>query len=116
MSPIVWDGEILLVARAAEGVLDRMWWVSALLAAEVPLAGGVARATGHPESVQAGCCCFTDQRFQLDHVWRHKPPGCLHTLVLSDLDKMHFPSTSANIVEVVETRNEHFIMHRAKRR
>lgn len=43
-------------------------------------------------------------------------PGCLHTLVLSDLDKMHFPSTSANIVEVVETRNEHFIMHRAKRR
>lgn len=32
----------LLVARASEGVLDRMWWVSALLAAEAPLAGGIA--------------------------------------------------------------------------
>lgn len=53
----------LLVARAGEGVLDRMWWVSALLAAEAALAGGVARATGHPCSVLTGCCCFTNQRF-----------------------------------------------------
>ncbi len=53
----------LLVARAGEGVLDRMWWISALLAAEAPLAGGVARATGHCGSVLAGCCCFTGQRF-----------------------------------------------------
>lgn len=54
----------LLVARAGEGVLDRMWCVSALLAAEAPLAGGVARATGHPGAVLAGCCCcFTNQRF-----------------------------------------------------
>lgn len=52
----------LLVTCASEGVLDRMRWVSALLAAEVPLAGGVARATGHPGSVLAGCCYFTDQR------------------------------------------------------
>lgn len=63
MSPIVWDGEILLVACAGEGVLDRMWWISALLAAEAPLAGGVARATGHPCAVLAGCCCFTDLIF-----------------------------------------------------
>lgn len=63
------------MARASEGVLDRMWWVSALLAAEAPLAGGVARATGHPGSVLAGFCSFTDQRFELDHVRRHKPPA-----------------------------------------
>lgn len=43
----------LLVAHAGERVLDRMGWISALLAAEAPLAGGVARATGHPGSVQA---------------------------------------------------------------
>lgn len=53
----------LLVPCAGEGVLDRMWWVSALLAAEAPLAGGIARATGHPGSVLAGCCYFTDHRF-----------------------------------------------------
>lgn len=69
------EGFYLLVACAGEGVLDRMWWVSALLAAEAPLAGGVARATGHPGSVLAGCCCFTDQRFYLNHVRRHKPPA-----------------------------------------
>lgn len=46
----------LLVACAGEGVLDRMGWVSALLAAEAPLAGGIARATGHPSLVLAGCC------------------------------------------------------------
>lgn len=46
------EGRIyLLVPCAGEGVLDRMWWVSALLAAEAPLAGGVARAAGHPGSV-----------------------------------------------------------------
>lgn len=61
---------------ASEGVLDRMWWVSALLAAEAPLAGGVARAAGHPGSVLVGrCCCFTDRRFKLDHVRRHEPPA-----------------------------------------
>lgn len=43
----------LLVARAGEGVLDRMCWVSALLVAEAPLGGGVARAAGHPGSVLA---------------------------------------------------------------
>lgn len=56
MSPIVRDGEILLVSCSSEGVLDRVGWVSALLAAEAPLAGGVARATGHPSLVLAGCC------------------------------------------------------------
>lgn len=49
----------LLVPRAAEGVLDRMGWVAALLTAEAPLARGVAGATGHPDSVQVGRCCFT---------------------------------------------------------
>lgn len=53
----------LLVARAGEGVLDRMRWVSALLTAEAPLAGGIARTTGHPGSVLASCCYFTDKRF-----------------------------------------------------
>lgn len=43
-----WNGRILtdmvylLVARTAEGVLDRMGWVATLLATEAPLAGGVA--------------------------------------------------------------------------
>lgn len=45
MTPVVRDGELLLVA--AEGVLDIVLWVAALLTAEAPLAGRVARATGH---------------------------------------------------------------------
>lgn len=49
-------GLYLLVSCSSEGVLDRVGWVSALLAAEAPLAGGVARATGHPSLVLAGCC------------------------------------------------------------
>ena len=32
----------LLVSCAREGILDRMRWVSTLLAAEAPLAGGIA--------------------------------------------------------------------------
>ena len=64
-----------MVACVGEGVLDRVGWISALLAAEAPLALGVARATGHPGSVLAGCRYFTDQEVQLDHVWRHKPPA-----------------------------------------
>lgn len=56
----------LLVACGAEGVLDRVWWVAALLAAEAPLGRGVARATGHPGSglSRAGFCC-TDQGLRL---------------------------------------------------
>ena len=56
----------LLVTCGAEGVLDRVWWVAALLAAEAPLGSGVARATGHPGSVlsRAGFCC-TDQGLRL---------------------------------------------------
>ena len=68
-------GFYLLMACASKGVLDRVRWISALLAAEAPLARGVARATGHPGSVLAGYCCFTDQKVQLDHIWRHKPPA-----------------------------------------
>lgn len=49
-------GLYLLVSRSSEGVLDRVGRVSALLAAEAPLAGGVARATGHPSLVLASCC------------------------------------------------------------
>lgn len=56
-------GLYLLVSRSSEGVLDRVGWVSALLAAEAPLTGGVARATGHPSLVLASCCGWvTDQR------------------------------------------------------
>lgn len=51
-----------MVASAGEGVLDRMWWVPALLAAEAPLAGGVARATGHPGFSASGLLLLL-QRF-----------------------------------------------------
>lgn len=47
VSPVVWDRELLLVACGAEGILDRVWRVTALLTAEAPLASGVARAAGH---------------------------------------------------------------------
>lgn len=38
----------LLVPGCAEGVLNGVGWVPALLTAEAPLAGGIPRATGHP--------------------------------------------------------------------
>lgn len=80
----------LLVACGAEGVLDRVWWVAALLAAEAPLGRGVARATGHPGSglSRAGFCC-TDQGLRLsmagdpnhlrkDRWWFHMCPSFSH--------------------------------------